>query len=136
MNTNLQVGMDEFNRLTREIVSLNKPILAAEFSQTRATLSGGTGMNFFQDFLTSPSVPNAADFEGAAAYISLRSDVLGNPEDIAAGGVSGAPGDNENALNIAPAIQTDESLTIRKWTIEDRGRTVTSSLETGTLDGY
>ena len=246
MNTNIQMGMEEFNRLTKEIASLNGRILAAESSQTTAndlrdqrnqllgelsgwvdityledrngmvsvqtskgmllvsgvqnwdlsfegnsiyrngvpsdvseqmtggklggwldirdeiipqyaanldelagtliqqvnslhtagyTLSGGTGMYFFQDFLTSPAVPSATDFEGAAAYISLSSDVLGDPENIAAGGVSGAPGDNENALNIA-AIQTDGSLTIRKWTIEDRGRTLTSSLGTGTLDDY
>jgi len=98
-------------------------------------LSGSTGVSFFQDFLTPPSVPSAADFRGAAAYISLSSDVLGHPENIAAGGVSGEPGDNENALNIA-AIQTDGTLTIRKWAIEDRGRSLTSSLETGTLDDY
>jgi flagellar hook-associated protein FlgK len=60
---------------------------------------------------------------------------MGNPENIAAGGVSVAPGDDENALNIA-TLQTDSTLTIRKWTIEDRGRTLTSSLETGTLDDY
>ena len=246
MNANLQMGMEEFNRLTKEIASLNEKILAAESSQTTANdlrdqrnrlleelsgwadisyledsngmvmvqtskgmllvngaqnwdlsvegnsiyrngvpsdvsgeltggklggwldirdeiipqyaanldelagtliqqvntlhtagyaLSGGTGFFFFQNFLTPPAVPNAADFEGAAAYISLSSDVLGHPENIAAGGVSGEPGDNENALNIA-ALQTDGTLTIRKWVIEDRGRTLTSSLETGTLDDY
>jgi flagellar hook-associated protein 1 FlgK len=102
---------------------------------TGYALSGGTGFSFFQDFLTPPAVPNAADFQGAAAYISLSFDVLGHPENIAAGRVSGEPGDNENALNIA-ALQTDGTLTIRKWVIEDRGRTLTSSLETGTLDDY
>ena len=246
MNTNLQMGMEEFNRITRGIANLNERILAAESSQTAAndlrdqrnrlleelsgwvdityledsngtvmvqtskgillvngnrnwdlsiegnsiyrdgvasdvsdrltggklggwldlrdeiipqyaanldelagtliqqvnslhtagfTLSGATGMSFFQDFLAAPAVPSATDFKGAAAYISLSSDVLGHPENIAAGGVSGAPGDNENALNIA-ALQTDRTLTIRKWTIEDRGRTLTNSLETGTLDDY
>jgi flagellar hook-associated protein 1 FlgK len=99
------------------------------------TLSGGTGTYFFQDFLTSPAVPSATDFEGAAAYISLSSDVLGHPENIAAGGVSGAPGDNENALNIA-AIQTDGSLTIRKWTIGNRGGSTSSSVETTSMDDY
>ena len=246
MNTNLQMGMEEFNRITGEIASLNEKILAAESSQTTAndlrdqrnrlleqlsgwvdityletnngmvtvqtskgillvngnqnwdlsfegnsiywngiasdvseqltggkfggwldirdevvpqysanldelagtliqqvntlhtagyTLSGGTGTYFFQNFLTPPAIPSATDFERAAAYISLSSDVLGHPENIAAGGGSGAPGDNQNALNIA-ALQTDGTLMIRKWTIEDRGRTLTSSLETGTLDDY
>ena len=99
------------------------------------TLSGGTGTYFFQDFLTSPAVPSATDFEGAAAYISLSSDVLGHPENIAAGGVSGAPGDNENAMNIA-AIQTDGSLTIRKWTISSRGGSTSSSVGTTSMDDY
>jgi flagellar hook-associated protein 1 FlgK len=98
-------------------------------------LSGGTGMYFFQDFLTSPAVPSATDFKGAAAYISLSSDVLGHPENIAAGGLSGAPGDNENALNIA-AIQTDGSLTIRKWTISNRGGSTSNSVETTSMDDY
>jgi flagellar hook-associated protein 1 len=99
------------------------------------TLSGGTGTYFFQDFLSSPAVPSATDFEGAAAYISLSSDILGHPENIAAGGVSGAPGDNENALNIA-AIQTDASLAIRKWTISNRGGSTSSSVETTSMDDY
>jgi flagellar hook-associated protein 1 FlgK len=99
------------------------------------TLSGGTGMYFFKDFQTAPSVPNAGDYSGAAAYISLSSDVLGSPGNIAAGGVSGAPGDNGNALSIA-ALQTDGSLNIRKWTITDRGESTTSTLQTGTLDDY
>jgi flagellar hook-associated protein 1 FlgK len=98
-------------------------------------LSGGTGTYFFQNFLASPAVPSATDFEGAAAYISLSSDVLGHPENIAAGGVSGAPGDNENALNIA-AIQTDGSLTIRKWTISNRGGSTSNSVETTSMDDY
>ncbi|MCX5915577.1 MAG: flagellar hook-associated protein FlgK [Deltaproteobacteria bacterium] len=99
------------------------------------TLSGGTGMNFFEDFQTAPGVPNPGDYSGAAAYISLSSDVLGSPENIAAGGASGAPGDNGNALSIA-ALQTDGSLNIRKWTITDRGETTSSRLQTGTLDDY
>jgi flagellar hook-associated protein 1 FlgK len=99
------------------------------------TLSGGTGMYFFENFQTAPGVPNPGDYSGAAAYISLSSDVLGNPENIAAGGVSGAPGDNGNALSIA-ALQTDGSLNIRKWTLTDRGETASSNLQTGTLDDY
>jgi flagellar hook-associated protein 1 FlgK len=99
------------------------------------TLAGGTGMYFFENFQTAPSVPNPGDYSGAAAYISLSSDVLGSPENIAAGGVSGAPGDNGNALSIA-ALQTDGSLNIRKWTITDRGQTATSHLHNGTLGDY
>lgn len=99
------------------------------------TLSGGTGMYFFENFQTAPAVPNPGDYSGAAAYISLSSDVLGSPENIAAGGVSGAPGDNGNALSIA-ALQTDGSLNIRKWIITDRGETASSNLQTGTLDDY
>jgi flagellar hook-associated protein 1 FlgK len=99
------------------------------------TLSGGTGMYFFENFQTAPGVPNAGDYTGAAAYISLSSDVLGIPENIAAGGVSGAPGDNGNALSIA-ALQTDGSMNIRKWTITDRGESTTSHLQTGSLDDY
>ncbi len=99
------------------------------------TLSGGTGMYFFEDFQVAPGVPNAGDYSGAAAYISLRSDVLGSPENIAAGGISGAPGDNGNALSIA-ALQTDGLLVIRKWTITDRGQSTTSNLQTGSLYDY
>jgi flagellar hook-associated protein 1 len=99
------------------------------------TLSGGTGMYFFENFQAAPAVPNPGDYTGAAAYISLSSDVSGSPENIAAGGVSGAPGDNGNALRIA-ALQTEGSLSIRKWTITDRGETASSHLQTGTLDDY
>jgi flagellar hook-associated protein 1 FlgK len=99
------------------------------------TLSGGTGMYFFENLQTAPAIPNPGDYSGAAAYISLSSDVLGSPENIAAGGVSGAPGDNGNALNIA-ALQTDGSLVIRKWTITDRGQSTTSNLQTGSLYDY
>ena len=102
---------------------------------TGYTLSGGTGMYFFENFQTAPDVPNPGDYTGAAAYISLSSDVLGSPDNIAAGGVSGAPGDNGNALSIA-ALQTDGSLSIRKWIIADRGETATSNLRTGTLQDY
>ncbi len=99
------------------------------------TLAGGTGMYFFENFQTAPAVPNPGDYSGAAAYISLSSDVLGNPQNIAAGGVSGAPGDNGNALSIA-ALQTDGSLNIRQWTITDRGQSTSSQMQTGTLDDY
>ena len=99
------------------------------------TLSGGTGMYFFENFQAAPGIPNPGDYSGAAAYISLSSDVLGSPENVAAGGISGAPGDNGNALNIA-ALQTDASLNIRKWTVTDRGESATSNLQTGTLDDY
>jgi flagellar hook-associated protein 1 FlgK len=92
-------------------------------------------MYFFENFQTAPGVPNPGDYTGAAAYISLSSDVLGSPGNIAAGAVSGAPGDNGTALSIS-ALQTDGSLSIRKWTLTDRGQTATSQLQTGTLQDY
>jgi flagellar hook-associated protein 1 FlgK len=98
-------------------------------------ISGGTGRYFFQDFQTAPLVPNPGNFQGAAAYMALSSDVLDHPENIAAGGLSGDPGDNENAMEIA-ALQTNESLSIRKWTIGNRGGSASSSLETTAMDDY
>ena len=99
------------------------------------TLSGETGKYFFDDFRTAPETPNAGDYSGAAAYIQLSADVLGQPENVAAGGISGDPGDNENARNIL-TLQTDDTLQIRKWTYEDRGANRSSSLQTGTMDDY
>jgi len=99
------------------------------------TLSGETGKYFFADFNVAPEIPNSGDYSGAAAYIRLSDDIKGNPENIAAGGVSGDPGDNENALQIL-ALQTDDTLQIRKWTYENRGADRTSSLQTETLDEY
>jgi flagellar hook-associated protein 1 FlgK len=102
---------------------------------TGYTLGGSTGLYFFQNFQTAPNLPNAGNYSGAAAYISLSSDVAGNPENVAAGSVSGAPGDNGNALNIS-ALQADGTLNIRKWAISDRGATTSSSVQTETLDEY
>ena len=99
------------------------------------TRAGATGMDFFADFLTSPEVPNASDYQGAAAFIALSSDVRGIPSNVAAGGVTGDPGDNEKALEIL-ALQTDGTIQIRKWTYADRGNTVSSSLQTETLNDY
>jgi flagellar hook-associated protein 1 FlgK len=99
------------------------------------TLDGATGMDFFTDFLTSPEVPNASDYQGAAAYISVSSDVRGNPRNIAAGGQNAGPGDNEKALEIL-ALQTDATVQVRKWTYADRGNTVSSSLQTEPLNDY
>jgi flagellar hook-associated protein 1 FlgK len=77
-----------------------------------------------------------ATFAGAAGYIALSSDVKGNPGNIAAAGLSGgAPGDNENSLRIS-ALQTNDTLQIRKWLYEDRGQTVSNNLETGSIDDY
>jgi flagellar hook-associated protein 1 len=99
------------------------------------TLSGDTGKHFFEDFETAPQTPNSGDYAQAAAYIRLSSDIDNDPENIAAGGISGAPGDNENALKIA-ALQTDDTLPIRKWSYGDRGATHSSSLQSETLDEY
>ena len=98
-------------------------------------LAGNQGMLFFEDFQSPPAVPNSGDYSGASSYISLSSDVLGHPENVAAGGASGAPGDNGNALAIA-ALQNDATLSIRKWAITQRGANRASSAQTGTLDGY
>jgi flagellar hook-associated protein 1 FlgK len=99
------------------------------------TLSGETGKYFFENFKTAPDTPNASDFTGAASYIRLSSDVKGIPANIAAGGVSGAPGDNENAMRIL-SIQTDGSIQIRKWNFDQRGAAILSTLQAETLDDY
>ena len=79
-------------------------------------MSGSTGLNFFEP-LTNP-IPG--DFSGAAASIGLSSDVTGDPANIAAGGLSGDPGDNENVLRILD-LQTDNTIQIRKWTYKRTG---------------
>ncbi len=99
------------------------------------TLSGETGKYFFEDFKVSPETPNLNDFTGAASYIRLSSDVRGSPANVAVGGLSGNPGDNENALRIA-SLQTDGSISLRKWTIGQRGAAFSSTLQTTTFDDY
>ncbi len=98
-------------------------------------LSGETGKYFFENLKTAPDTPNASDFSGAASYIRLSSDVKGIPSNIAAGGRSGAPGDNENAMRIL-SIQTDGSIQIRKWDFDRRGAAVSNTVQTETLDDY
>jgi flagellar hook-associated protein 1 FlgK len=108
---------------------------------TGYTLAGETGKYFFQDFQTNPVTPNPGNYEGAAAYIQLSTDVLDNPANIAAGSIPPAapggssPGDNENALKIA-ALQKDDSIQIGKWTISDRGTSTSNSPQTETMDDY
>ena len=67
--------------------------------------------------------------------MALSSDVLDNPDNIAAGGLSGDPGDNENALKIV-ALQTDESYSIRKWTIATVERPLRAASRRTTMDDY
>jgi len=98
-------------------------------------LSGGTGNTFFEDFLAAPLTPHPGDYSQAAAYIRLSDDILNHPEAIAAGGTTGDPGDSEMALQIL-ALQTDDTVQIRKWVIEDRGATRSSSLQAKTMDDY
>jgi flagellar hook-associated protein 1 FlgK len=98
---------------------------------TGYTLSGQTGKYFFDN----SQVPASGDNTGAANYIQLSADVQNNPDNIAAGGQSGSPGDNENALKIL-GIQTDATIQINQWTYADRGTSKSSSLQTGTLDSY
>jgi flagellar hook-associated protein 1 FlgK len=99
------------------------------------TLLGETGKYFFENLKDSPGIPNPNNYSGAASYIKLSEDVRNSPTNIAAGGISGGPGDNENALNIL-AIQTNNTIQIRKWRYENRGKTVTSQLQTETMDDY
>jgi flagellar hook-associated protein 1 len=94
-------------------------------------LSGATGLDFFEPL----SNPVPGDFSGAAAAIELSANVSGNPENIAAGGLSGAPGDNENALRIL-ALQTDATIQIRKWTYAGGGTNISSNLQTTTLEDF
>ncbi|MBM4333004.1 MAG: flagellar hook-associated protein FlgK [Deltaproteobacteria bacterium] len=98
-------------------------------------LSGETGLYFFEDFVTLPALPNSGNFTGAAGFIRLSSDIRGKPANIAAGGISGAPGDNENALRILN-IQTDDTSQIRKWTYENRGANRVSNLQNANMDDY
>lgn len=102
---------------------------------TGYSLSGETGKYFFENFRTPPDTPNENDFTGAASYIRLSSDVKGRPENISAGGISGDPGDNEKALQIL-SLQTDGTLQMRKWTVQNRGGDVSSSLQIESMDDY
>jgi flagellar hook-associated protein 1 FlgK len=95
------------------------------------SLSGTTGLNFF-DPLTNPT---PGDFSGAAASIQLSSDINGNPANIAAGGLSGDPGDNQNALGILN-LQTDNTLQLQKWTFDRQGASRSSVSQTTTMEDY
>ncbi len=99
------------------------------------TLSGETGKYFFENLKVAPEVPNPGDFTGAASYIKLSSDVKGIPGNVAAGGRSGAPGDNENAIRML-SLQTDGSIQIQKWSFNQRGNSISNSLQSGTFDDY
>lgn len=103
--------------------------------RTGYTLTGEIGKDFFEDFKLPPETPNSGDYTGAAGFIRLSTDVEAAPGQIAAGGLSGAPGDNENALRIA-ALETTESLEIRKWSYRNRGSTVSSEIQTETLNEF
>ena len=111
-------------------------------------LSGVDHIYFFENFNTPPAVPNTGDYTGAAAFIGLSTGATGvkdNPENIAAAEAnvpnpppapaSPLPGDNRNALKIL-SIQTDATLSIKKWTYTDRGVTISSVSMTLSLDDY
>ncbi len=124
-----QANLDELaGTLIRQVNALHS---------TGYTLSGQTGKNFFDN----SQVPVSGDNTGASGYIQLSTDVLDNPANIAAGSTPPAalgdssPGDNENALKIL-ALQTDDSIQIRKWTISNRGGSTSSSIETTSMDDY
>lgn len=99
------------------------------------TLEGETGKYFFKNFQADPELPNSADYTYAAAYIQLSTDVFGNPRNIAAGGSTGDPGDNENALKIL-SLQTDDTISLSKWVYSERGDSRTSISVRTTLDHY
>jgi flagellar hook-associated protein 1 FlgK len=92
------------------------------------TLLGETGKYFFENF-------DGDDYRGASAFIKLSEDVKNAPNNIAAAGDSGEPGDNENALRIL-ALQMNPNIEIRKWSYEDRGRTVSNEIQMTSLDHY
>jgi flagellar hook-associated protein 1 len=108
-------------------------------------LNGADGIYFFNNFQTPPNVPNTGDYTGAAAFIGLSTGTNGvkdNPENIAAAEAnspgpppSSLPGDNGNALKIL-SIQTDATLSIKKWTYADRGAATSSVTTTSSLDDY
>ncbi|MCX8117526.1 MAG: flagellar hook-associated protein FlgK [Desulfobacterota bacterium] len=99
------------------------------------TLGGETGLNFFAPFKAPPETPHLNDFTGAASYIRLSDEVRGLPVNVAAARAPGAPGDNENALRIV-SLQTDGSLSLRRWNYAQRGLSISSTLQIGTLDDY
>jgi len=103
---------------------------------TGYNLSGETGKNFFEP------LPDPLNYSGAAAFIRLSSDAKDKPEAIAAAEAnspgpppSPLPGDNRNALKIL-SIQTDATLSIKKWTYADRGVTLPPASMTLSLDDY
>jgi flagellar hook-associated protein 1 FlgK len=111
-------------------------------------LNGAGQIYFFENFQTPPNVPNTGDYTGAAAFIGLSTGANGvknNPENIAAAQAnlpnpppalpSPLPGDNRNALKIL-SIQTDATLSIKKWTYADRGVTNPPASMTLSLDDY
>ena len=108
-------------------------------------LNGADQIYFFENFQAPPNVPNTGDYTGAAAFIGLSTGANGvkdNPENIAAAEANSPgpppgplPGDNRNALKIL-SIQTDATLSIKKWTYADRGATASSVTTTSSLDDY
>lgn len=92
-------------------------------------LSGATRNNFFE------ALPNPAVHAGAADFIQLSAHVEGNPAGIAAGGLSGSSGDNENALRMAD-LQTDGTISILRWSYADRGTANTSAAQTTSFEDY
>ncbi len=92
-------------------------------------LSGTRGTDFFE------ALSNPAVHSGAAAFMQLSADVQGDPAGIAAGGQSGSPGDNENALRMAD-LQTDDTISIVKWSYQNRGTSNTSTLQSTSFEDF
>jgi len=72
-------------------------------------MGGGTGFNFFESFTQTTPGNN----QGAAALFTLSSDVMSNPNNIAAG-TTAAPGNNANALGIADLRNAQVTFTAQR----------------------
>jgi flagellar hook-associated protein 1 FlgK len=100
------------------------------------SLGNGTVVNgdtFAIDVSPGASCP---DYSGAARDIALSSDVDGLPRNIAASTSSNPQdtGNNQNALAIQAL--SDEQVSTKKWTYQNRGGIQSSTNQFGTMDEY
>jgi flagellar hook-associated protein 1 FlgK len=100
------------------------------------SLGNGTVVNgdtFAIDVSPGTSCP---DYSGAARDIALSSDVDGLPRNIAASTSSNPQdtGNNQNALAIQAL--SDEQVSTKKWTYQNRGGIQSSTNQFGTMDEY
>jgi flagellar hook-associated protein 1 FlgK len=86
-----------------DVVAFNLAESVNAQHRTGFGLDGSTGNDFF--------APLAA-VEDAARDLRIDAGILTNPDAIAAGGTSGAPGDNQNALLLADLRDTPSTLAL------------------------